>query len=100
MGDSSYSLILHFNNDVVTEKKESIEVVNESINESINESTNEYINESSNESSNESINESINEFYEEVIDKTKKIICDICGGSYTYYTKKTHIKTNKHMKNL
>jgi hypothetical protein len=25
-----------------------------------------------------------------------KIICNDCGGSYTYYNKSTHLKTNKH----
>jgi hypothetical protein len=24
--------------------------------------------------------------------------CEICGGSYTYYTKSSHIKSKKHMK--
>mgnify|MGYP003651812179 CR=1 FL=1 len=24
--------------------------------------------------------------------------CEICGGSYTYYTKSSHIKSKKHLK--
>jgi hypothetical protein len=79
MGDSSFSLILHFNNtidEVIEEKEDIVDIV-------------------------DIVKESINDFCEEVIiDKSKKILCDICGGSYTYYTKNTHIKTIKHMKKL
>ena len=28
---------------------------------------------------------------------TKKYECEICGGSYTYFTKSSHLKTKKHL---
>ena len=28
---------------------------------------------------------------------TQKIECSICSGSYTYYTKSTHLKSKKHI---
>jgi transposase-like protein len=28
---------------------------------------------------------------------TKKYECEVCGGSYTYFTKSSHLKTKKHL---
>jgi len=53
-----------------------------------------------------SINKNIkidrNEYYKKYYEKnknkrTKKFICDMCGGSYSLHNKATHEKTKKHM---
>ncbi len=36
----------------------------------------------------------------ETHDMYKKIICEICGGSYTYKNKLNHSKTKKHIQTI